>query len=76
MNKEELLSSLKSISNHYFNKKEYVKSGTINIAIDVIVDFDGQIPKSENETKLLAEFCEHRQHDNCSCMGLYCKHGE
>jgi hypothetical protein len=40
MGKEELLQTLKHISDLYFQKKDYISAGQINRAMDVIEDCD------------------------------------
>lgn len=41
--------------------------------IDVKMELRGVKTKSEvSDKKLLAENCEHFQHDHCNCMGKYC----
>ena len=40
MEKKILIQELKKISKAYFNKKDYISTGQINLAIDVIEDYD------------------------------------
>ncbi len=40
MQKELLLQELKKISEHYFNKKDYVSSTQVKLAMDVVEDYD------------------------------------
>lgn len=35
-----------------------------------------QSKESENDNLLLAENCEHHQHDHCTCVGKYCMYGK
>lgn len=54
MKKDELLQTLKHISDSYFQKKDYISAGMINRAIDVVNDYDGVLPQADvigsNET--------------------------
>lgn len=47
MEKQELLKALKHISDTYLKKKDYISAGQINRAIDVVEDFDGELPKED-----------------------------
>lgn len=47
MEKQILLQELKKISDHYFNKKDYISAGQINLAMDVIEDYDGVLPQAD-----------------------------
>lgn len=74
MEKDELLQTPKHISDSYFQKKDYISAGMINRAMDVVNDYDGVLPQADVSGSFpLAEHCEHRQHDHCDCIGLYCK---
>lgn len=44
-----ILLELKNISNVYFEKKDYISSGQINRAIDVIEDYFGEINYSKKD---------------------------
>lgn len=55
MKKNELLKTLKHISDSYFQKKDYISSGQINRAIDVINDYDGELPKTNLGNDSLSE---------------------
>lgn len=52
MEKEILITELKFISNHFFQTKDYIRAGQINIAIDainelfIIKDFPNSQPNS------------------------------
>lgn len=50
MDKSVILKELKNISDVYFKKKDYISSGQINRAMDVIEDYDGN-PKEVDENK-------------------------
>ena len=77
MEKQELLEALKHISDVYFQKKDYISAGQINLAMDVVNDYDGVLPQENvSESLPLAEHCEHRQHDHCDCVGKYCMAGK
>ena len=45
MEKEILLQELKKISEHYFEKKDYISAGQINLAMDVVNDYDAVSPQ-------------------------------
>lgn len=49
MKKEALLKRLKHISDVYLKKKDFISAGQINRAIDVVEDFDGEIPEQNKE---------------------------
>ncbi len=49
MKKEKLLKALKHISDTYLNNKDYISAGQINRAIDIVEDFDGEIPEENKE---------------------------
>lgn len=55
MSKEKLLQDLKHISDSYFKKHDYISSGQINRAMDVINDFDGELPKENTVNDLPTE---------------------
>lgn len=42
MEKSVILEELKKISDVYFEKKDYISSGQINRAMDIIEDFNGE----------------------------------
>lgn len=47
MKKQHLIQELKKISKAYFDKKDYISAGQINLAIDVIEDYElPNIPKN------------------------------
>lgn len=48
-NNPKILLELKSISDVYFNKKDYISSGQINRAMDVIEDYFGEINYSKKD---------------------------
>ena len=50
MDKSVILKELKNISDVYFEKKDYISSGQINRAMDIIEDFNGE-PKEVVEEK-------------------------
>lgn len=45
----EVLKYLKKISDFYFEKKDYISSGQINRAIDIVEDYQHQKPKDETK---------------------------
>lgn len=59
MNKQELLDELKTISNGLFKKKDYISSGTINRAIDVIEEIELEPNNIYNmKTEELEKLCK------------------
>lgn len=56
MEKYELLQTLKHISDSYFQKKDYISAGQINLAIDVVNDYDGVLPQA-NDIKSVCVDC-------------------
>jgi len=73
MEKSVILKELKNISDVYFNKKDFVSSGQINRAMDVIEDYDNEskeVAEDKNEnlnTHVLPKY-------NCSnCSHFKCK---
>jgi len=71
MEKNKLLEELKTISDSFFQKKDYINSGIINRAMDVINSFEGELPHP-NRGILLTEYCKHKGSNNCDCEGIYC----
>lgn len=49
MEKSVILKELKSISDVYFEKKDYISSGQINRAMDVIEDYFGELNYSKKD---------------------------
>ena len=49
MEKEKLLQELKKISDHYFDKKDYISAGQINLAMDVVSDYQYSDELSKTE---------------------------
>ena len=58
MEKEILLRELNHISKVYFNKKDYISSGQVNRAIDVVEDYyAGLSINCEHNRVKYSEFC-------------------
>jgi hypothetical protein len=51
MTKTELIKTLKKISKHYFNEKDYTSSSQINRAIDVVQDYQGSLTTAKPKPK-------------------------
>lgn len=55
MEKEQLIQTLKHISDSFFKKEEYISAGRINQAIDVINDCDVVLPQADVSGSLVDE---------------------
>lgn len=72
MEKSVILKELKKISDVYFKKKDYISSGQINRAMDIVEDYNGEpkeVTEEKNEnlnTHVLPKYnCSNCEHFKC-----------